>query len=151
MAGDITTQPKQGRQARPMSSLCIILCLWLLHSVSLTMVGEVSWLKCDFSNFLKSDIKYMCDFDCSHSQLGKEKRALNGTISCNVFLIPIQSLQNGPVRIVGNFKSTWNMKIRNVHTHSHQWQMLWNFFKTVSYAFHNKLERLSLASLNSLA
>ncbi len=27
-AGDITTQPKQGRQAVPMSSLCIILCLW---------------------------------------------------------------------------------------------------------------------------
>ncbi len=27
-AGDITTQPKQGRQAGPMSSLCILLCLW---------------------------------------------------------------------------------------------------------------------------
>ncbi len=25
--GDITTQPKQGRWARPMSSLCILLCL----------------------------------------------------------------------------------------------------------------------------
>ncbi len=29
MAGDITTQPKQGRQAAPMSSLCILLCLWV--------------------------------------------------------------------------------------------------------------------------
>ncbi len=29
MAGDITTQPKQARQASPMSSLCIILCLWV--------------------------------------------------------------------------------------------------------------------------
>jgi hypothetical protein len=28
VAGDITTQPKQGRQAGPMSSLCILLCLW---------------------------------------------------------------------------------------------------------------------------
>jgi hypothetical protein len=26
-AGNITTQPKQGRQALPMSSLCILLCL----------------------------------------------------------------------------------------------------------------------------
>ncbi len=30
VAGDITTQPKQGRQAGPMSSLCILLCLWVL-------------------------------------------------------------------------------------------------------------------------
>ncbi len=28
MAGNITTQPKQGRQAASMSSLCILLCLW---------------------------------------------------------------------------------------------------------------------------
>ncbi len=28
VAGDIATQPKQGRQAAPMSSLCILLCLW---------------------------------------------------------------------------------------------------------------------------
>ncbi len=29
-AGDITTQPKQGRQAGPMSSLCILICLWFV-------------------------------------------------------------------------------------------------------------------------
>ncbi len=29
VASDITTQPKQGRQAAQMSSLCILLCLWL--------------------------------------------------------------------------------------------------------------------------
>jgi hypothetical protein len=28
VAGDITTQPKQGRHAGPKSSLCILLCLW---------------------------------------------------------------------------------------------------------------------------
>ncbi len=28
MAGDLTTQTKQDRQAGPMSSLCILLCLW---------------------------------------------------------------------------------------------------------------------------
>ncbi len=32
VASDITTQPKQGRQAGPMSSLCILLCLWLQYS-----------------------------------------------------------------------------------------------------------------------
>jgi len=29
VAGVLTTQPKQGRQAAPMSSLCILLCLWV--------------------------------------------------------------------------------------------------------------------------
>ena len=29
MAGDITPQPKQGRLATPMSSLCILLCQWI--------------------------------------------------------------------------------------------------------------------------
>ncbi len=28
VAGNITTQAKQGCQARPMSSLCILICLW---------------------------------------------------------------------------------------------------------------------------
>ncbi len=31
-AGDINTQPKQGRQARPMSRLGILLCLWSTNS-----------------------------------------------------------------------------------------------------------------------
>jgi hypothetical protein len=30
VAGNITTQPKQGWQARPISSLCILLCLWFV-------------------------------------------------------------------------------------------------------------------------
>jgi len=29
VAGNITTQPKQGRRAVPMSSLSILLCLWV--------------------------------------------------------------------------------------------------------------------------
>ena len=33
MAGDITTEPKQDRQAGPMSSLCILLCLCVILSV----------------------------------------------------------------------------------------------------------------------
>ncbi len=32
MAGNITTQPKQGRQAAPLSSLCILICLWITYN-----------------------------------------------------------------------------------------------------------------------
>ena len=39
VAGDITTQPEQGRLAVPMSSLCILLCLW----VCLTLVVSQKW------------------------------------------------------------------------------------------------------------
>jgi len=35
MAGDVTTQPKQGRQAMPISSLCILLCLFFPFNTSL--------------------------------------------------------------------------------------------------------------------
>ncbi len=35
VAGDITTEPKQGRRAGPMSSLCILLCLWIRQQVIL--------------------------------------------------------------------------------------------------------------------
>ncbi len=38
VAGSITTQPKQGRQAAPMSSLCILLCLWT--KISTTCLGQ---------------------------------------------------------------------------------------------------------------
>jgi len=43
-AGDITTQPKQGRQAVPMSSLCILLCLWhlLIKAYSNLIAGKIT-------------------------------------------------------------------------------------------------------------
>ncbi len=34
VAGDITAQPKQGRQVAQMSSLCILLCLCFNHSIN---------------------------------------------------------------------------------------------------------------------
>ncbi len=39
--GNITTQPKQGWQAMPMSSLCILLCLWVPLISYVIMLREV--------------------------------------------------------------------------------------------------------------
>jgi hypothetical protein len=42
VAGDITTQPKQGRQAAPMSSLFILVCLWEQQIETSSKVTKVS-------------------------------------------------------------------------------------------------------------
>jgi hypothetical protein len=50
VAGNITTQPKQGRQAGLMSRLCILLCLWesstveeIVNGVDMAAWQEDSW------------------------------------------------------------------------------------------------------------
>jgi len=41
VAGDITTQPKQGRQTVQMSSLCILLCLWIQSQLLLLLKSSM--------------------------------------------------------------------------------------------------------------
>ncbi len=60
-AGDITTQPKQGRQAGPMSRLCILLCLWgppkepKVSFITVVAVGCVGIFCCVFRAFFAAN------------------------------------------------------------------------------------------------
>ncbi len=57
MAGDKTTQQKQGRQAGPMSSLCILLCLcfkccvWVYQKNSNNKRNELPKVACNFVSY----------------------------------------------------------------------------------------------------
>ncbi len=39
--GDITTQPRQSRQAMPMSSLCILFCVWVCLCIIMNVMMSI--------------------------------------------------------------------------------------------------------------
>jgi hypothetical protein len=57
VAGDITTQPKQGRKAMPMSSLSILCCLWCGGYQQTTFAISYYCSLCDNEADSLSDVK----------------------------------------------------------------------------------------------